>query len=145
MWLCQCDCGRTTLIDTSNWGYIASCGHCNISKGEDKIEQILQKNNIKFERQKTFDSCRNINLLRFDFYLPDFDILIEYDGIQHYQYKANSDWNTKDNFEKTKINDSIKNKWCKDNNIPLIRIPYTKLDTLCIEDLILETTKFRIN
>lgn len=52
-----------------------------MSKGENKIEQILQDNNIKFERQKTFNDCRNINLLRFDFYLPEFDLLIEYDGI----------------------------------------------------------------
>lgn len=136
LWLCRCDCGRATLVDTSNWKNVASCGHCNLSKGENKIEQILQDNNIKFERQKTFDNCRNINLLRFDFYLPEFDILIEYDGIQHYKYKESSDWNTKENFKKTKINDSIKNKWCIDNSKALIRIPYTYLTEIKLEDLL---------
>lgn len=144
LWLCQCDCGRTTVVNTSNWKNIASCGYCNLSKGENKIEQILQDNNIKFERQKTFNDCRNINLLRFDFYLPEFDLLIEYDGIQHYEYKKVSDWNIKENFEKTKINDNIKNKWCVDNSKALIRIPYTKFHTLTIEDLMLKTTQFRV-
>lgn len=136
LWLCQCDCGRTTTIATSNWKNIASCGHCNLSKGENKIEEILQNNNITFERQKTFDSCRNANLLRFDFYLPDYNILIEYDGIQHFSYKENPDWNTKENYEKTIINDKIKNKWCLDNSKMLIRIPYTYFENIKLEDLL---------
>ena len=49
---------------------------------------------------------------------------------------------SKEDFEKTKIHDAYKNQWCKENNIPLIRIPYTHLKDLCIEDLQLETSKF---
>ena len=53
-------------------------------------------------------------------------------------------WNTKENFELLKKHDNIKNQWCKENNIPLIRIPYTHLDNLKIEDLKLETSSFII-
>ena len=55
-----------------------------------------------------------------------------------------SGWNDEENFARVQAHDEYKNQWCKDNNIPLIRIPYTKLDTLCIEDLMLETTQFRV-
>ena len=54
----------------------------------------------------------------------------------------NCKWNNEKDFEKTKYRDSYKNQWCKENNISLIRIPYTKLKTLTIEDLILETTTY---
>jgi hypothetical protein len=66
--------------------------------------------------------------------------LIEYDGRQHF-----SDENTIFNYNETLKHDKIKNQWCKENNIPLIRIPYTHLKDLCIEDLKLETSKFIIN
>lgn len=57
---------------------------------------------------------------------------------------SESGWDTQEYFEKTQQRDNYKNQWCKDNNIPLIRIPYIHYDDLCIEDLMLETTKFRI-
>ena len=56
----------------------------------------------------------------------------------------NTTWNNKENFLKTQERDALKNQWCKDNNIPLIRIPYTHLQNLCLEDLQLETSKFII-
>lgn len=46
--------------------------------------------------------------------------------------------------EEQKEKDNYKNDWCKNNNIPLIRIPYTHLKDLCIEDLLLETSTFII-
>ena len=84
-----------------------------------------------------------ISGLTFASYCKD-NYLIEYDGIQHF-YASGTDWNTEEKFQKTKEHDIYKNKWCKEHNIPLIRIPYTKLNTLCIEDLLLETTQFRVN
>ena len=71
----------------------------------------------------------------FDFYVNN-EYLIEYDGEQHF------DKNSFFNYEYTHIHDKIKSKWCKDNNIPLIRIPYTKYNDLCLEDLLLDKTKF---
>ena len=63
-------------------GHKTSCG-CLRSKGEQKIIQILQENNILFEKEKTFENCfypDTGGMCRFDFYLPDYNILIEYDG-----------------------------------------------------------------
>lgn len=93
-----------------------------------------------------FDSCRfpDTNAMaRFDFYING-EYLIEYDGYQHFHYLENS-WITKDVLLGNQMRDSVKNKWCKDNNIPLIRIPYSHLESLCIDDLLLETSKFVIN
>ena len=136
-WKCQCDCGTIVKIKgTSLLHGVQSCG-CLKSKGEQKISNILSQNNIKYEVQKTFSTCRfqNGKLAFFDFYLPDYNILIEYDGEQHYFYR-NEGWNTKENFKKTKERDIYKNNWCIQNNIKLIRIPYTKLNNLQLSDLL---------
>lgn len=125
-----------------------SCGCINYkSKGEEKIRKILSDNNINFQTQKTFKTCKFLDsnaLARFDFFINK-QYLIEYDGIQHFMTNDQE----KGYFNKKLINkihqhDKIKNQWCKENNIPLIRIPYTKFDTLCLEDLLLETSNFKI-
>lgn len=68
--------------------------------------------------------------------------LIEFDGIQHFQ--SVNYFGGEDGFIKTQKRDAFKNQWCKDNNIPLIRIPYTHLKDICIEDLKIETSKFKV-
>lgn len=141
-WECICDCGNLINVRTDYLlsGHTKSCG-CLVSKGEYDINTLLHNHNIQYEYQKTFDSCRYSNnyLARFDFYI-DNKYLLEFDGKQHYEGWSSSE----DNLKIQQERDSYKNQWCKDNNIPLIRIPYTKLDTLCIEDLMLETTQFRV-
>lgn len=134
-WICQCDCGNIISTDggTLRKGNVNSCG-CIKSKGELKISQILRENNINFEREKTFESCRfpdTKRLARFDFYLPDFNILIEYDGIQHFK-----DLNFYRPLEYYQKHDLFKNEWCEKNNIKLIRIPYYKLKEIKLEDLL---------
>lgn len=94
------------------------CPACNKSYGEKLISFLLEKNGLEFETQKTFDDCRNINPLPFDFYLPYYNLLIEYDGIQHYD-KNSYFWE-----ETLEKRDEIKNKFCKNNELNLIRIPY---------------------
>lgn len=99
-----------------------------IQKVNTKFKKILEELFIEYESQKTFEKCINPNTnakLRFDFYLPKYNICIEYDGIQHFEY-TNKGWNTKNNFTKIRFSDKIKNKYCQDNNIRLIRIPYTE-------------------
>ena len=77
--------------------------------------------------------------LRCDFFVQN-TYVVEFDGLQHF-----TGWGyDKDNLLIQQRRDQTKNQWCKENNIPLIRIPYTKLDTLCLEDLMLETTQFRV-
>lgn len=133
IWECKCDCGNITYADGVylRQGDILSCG-CLKSIGEEKISKLLQQNNIYFEKEKTFGINSKGGYYRFDFYVNN-KYLIEYDGIQH--FKESNPWNCK-------ARDIEKNIWCKDNNIPLIRIPYTQLDKLCLEDLLLETSNF---
>ena len=140
-WLCKCDCGRETAVLSSNLvtGNTQSCGYCgNNSHGNTKIEQLLKEANISFQREKRFSECKDIMSVPFDFYV-DNKYLIEFDGRQHF---VNED--SIYDYESTHKHDLIKNQWCKENNIPLIRIPYTHYDNLCLEDLILETSSFII-
>jgi len=99
------------------------CPKCNESKGEKEISKILKSLNINFVYQKKFSNCKNQKKLSFDFYLPDYNTCIEYDGKQHFQ-ETNYWKNNKMKLEKTKQNDLIKNNYCKENNIELIRIKY---------------------
>lgn len=146
IWKCLCDCGCWCEANTHDLqqGKICSCG-CLRSKGEMVIKNLLSSANLFFEQQKTFEDCKFLDSgynAKFDFYVNN-QYLIEYDGEQHFYYKNNPHtWNTQENFILTKQHDEYKNLWCKEHNIPIIRIPYTKLDTLCITDLMLETSAF---
>jgi very-short-patch-repair endonuclease len=98
------------------------CPICNESTGEKEIRIFFEKNNIIFERQKTFDGCIHKKKLQFDFYLSQHNICIEFDGLQHYQP---IEWfGGIESLKISKIRDQIKNKFCKENNINLIRIKY---------------------
>ena len=140
VWYCECDCGGTLEVLSGNLvqGKTKSCG-CLNSSGEEKISILLKNNKLHFQAQKVFKSCFLHNYLRFDFYIQN-KYLLEFDGIQHYTGWCKNPSSLKEQQER----DNYKNQWCRENNIPLIRIPYWKLDTLCIEDLMLETTKFRV-
>lgn len=109
-----------------------------MSVGELKINQLLTENNIPFIQEKKFDSCISPkgNPLRFDFYVNN-KYLIEYDGEQHFLEVPNNIY-TKEELEKIKEYDKIKNQWCEKNNIPLIRINYTQLHKLTIKDIIIQ-------
>ena len=140
VWHCKCDCGNECEVTSHELknGNTQSCG-CLNSKGEQKIISILQAHNIPFVKEKIFSSLPQ---LRFDFYI-DNKYIIEFDGIQHFKTK-NSYWDTEDHLQQTQRHDKIKSQYCKDNNIPLIRIPYWHIDQLCFEDLLLETSNFVI-
>jgi len=83
---------------------------------------MLKKRKILFESQKKFDGCRNIRELPFDFYLPKYNMCIEFDGVHH--FKPMNHWGGKENLIEVKRRDEIKNQYCKDNNIKLLRIKY---------------------
>ena len=104
------------------------CPKCNSSKGELKIERYLKENNINFENQKRFIDCIDVRPLPFDFYLPELNICIEFDGIQH--YKMIEFWGGSDKLKTQKIRDDIKNKYCLNNNIYLIRISYADFNNI---------------
>lgn len=113
------------------------CSKCNDSKGEKYIRLFLLKNNISFISQYKYDDCRNINKLPFDFYLPDYNVLIEYDGEQH--FKSIEKFGGIEYYIKVINNDKIKNEYCLNNDIRLLRISYyeyKKIDNI-LNDYIL--------
>ena len=98
------------------------CPLCKESKGERKIRLFLKENNINFIPQYKFNDCKNILSLPFDFYLPEHNICVEYNGRQHYEpIKL---WGGINNLIEIKKRDKIKMEYCKNNNIPLIIIKY---------------------
>ena len=103
-------------------------GGYNESKGEKKIAKILDEMNIPYFKQYRFDECRYKNPLPFDFYLPQHNICIEYDGALHYE--SIEHFGGDDKLEETQIRDKIKTKHCKKHKIKLIRIPYWDFDRI---------------
>lgn len=140
-WTCQCDCGVQKDISGADLqkGDITSCG-CQryTSYGELAIKEILINNSIKYKTQYWFDDLRSeANIpLRFDFAILDKNNnllrLIEYDGEQHYLQKANKFFKA-DTLQHRKITDTIKNNYCLQHNIPLVRIPYWEKKNISFE------------
>jgi len=113
------------------------CPMCKKSKGENRIKEFLDRNNIKYVPQYSFDDCRNKLPLPFDFYLPEYNLCIEYDGEQH--FKKYNKWEKADmDFENRIYRDKIKNNFCDKNHINLLRIKYDqfkKIDLILTEKL----------
>lgn len=114
------------------------CPDCTGSEslGERKVRKYLEDHNIKFEQEKWFDDCRDINPLPFDFYLPDYNMIIEFDGQQHFcETNFFGEY-----YEIRQRHDKMKNAYCQTKGIYLIRIPYTrinKVDEILDEELYL--------
>lgn len=100
----------------------SGCPKCKRPKGEIEISKELEKMNIKYFEQHKFIDCKFINMLRFDFYLPNENICIEYNGEQH--YRPVSIFGGEKSFKTQILKDEIKRKYCIDNNIKLIVIRY---------------------
>lgn len=143
LWNCKCSCGgfRKAYSKELSTGKVWHCGCLRaISKGERKVKKLLENKGILFEQEKRFGDCRNPKtnaLLSFDFYLPDYNLCIEYDGIQHFEETT---WRH-ESLEDGQYRDSIKNQYCKDNNIKLIRIPYWDYDKLDEQYLLQKITE----
>ena len=117
-----CSCGN--IFTTSYNNYIRagvntcfSCS-CKESSGEKRIRKFLENNKINFIQEKRFDDCRDKKPLPFDFYLQEYNLIIEFDGMHHFKEIGLA------NHEITKKHDEIKNQYCKLHNIDLLRIPY---------------------
>ena len=142
-WYCDCKCG-TKNIEVSGkllrMGITQSCG-CLKSRGEEKIANLLTQNNINFKREYIFNNFKLTGggIPRFDFAILDNNnkllYLIEYQGEQHYKFKGNIF--TEEKMLYTQKCDKEKKEYCDNNNIPIIYIPYTKYNTLTINDLLL--------
>ena len=140
-WLCKCDCGNTTIINSSAFKTIISCG-CEKSRNEIYIADLLRKNNIDFVQQ--YNLCVNPKTnrpLKVDFYVNN-EYVIEYDGILH--YKAQKGFNSEQDVLEQQQRDKIKDEFCKNNNIPIIRIPYTHKN-ITLKDLQPETSEMLLH
>lgn len=138
-----CNIHKEYGIQTKRWNNMRikhqGCSLCTtkISKGESKVVSVLDKYNLKYITQYTFDDLYDIGKLKFDFYLPDYNLCIEYDGEQHFQpirFNGCSIDSAKKTYDKIQIHDRAKDKYCQDNNIKLIRICYTQYND--IEEII---------
>lgn len=146
---CQCECGniKSILGQHLKKESIISCGCYNKSRGEEKIKRLLKENNYDFKPEHSFDDLKfeTGKLARFDFKvnLNGNFYLIEFDGKQH--FSSDGIWGGAEELAVRQAHDEIKNNYCIENNIPLIRIPYTRFKSLKIKDLELYSSKYIVN
>lgn len=126
LYRCRCDCGNEIIAVGSHLydGRTLSCG-CLRSQYNAYIGIILTKMKAQYLPEYVVN-INNINY-RYDFYLPDYNLIIEYDGEQHYFPVNFGGWDELElhrRFKNTQENDRIKTQYCNDNHINLLRIPY---------------------
>ena len=119
-------CGNIWLATTSNLLQGYGCPICSESHGERFIRNYLDNNNIKYESQKKFNNLKDKQLLSYDFYLPEYNILIEYQGKQHYE--NNGFFGGEEQFKKQQYHDRLKKEYAKKNHYKLLELHYS-LDT----------------
>lgn len=103
------------------------CPKCSESRGERFIRNYLDKHNIPYIPQKKFNDLKDKRLLSYDFYLPKQNVLIEYQGLQHYIAGGRGKFN-KDYFSTQQYHDKLKRAYAKNNGYTLLKPTY-KLDT----------------
>ena len=125
----------------------SGCPNCyNASKAEEEINEFLKTNGISFERHKRFENCKDLKKLEFDFYLPNNNLVIEHQGIQHFfpsKFGNNiSEEEAFTRFNKQLKHDKIKKEYCLKNNIKIIYTTY-KDKNICdiIKKYIIEEEK----
>lgn len=132
LYRCLCDCGNEIVLQTNQLSthHTSSCG-CLLSYYNMYINQFLTDSKIDFKSEHIV--WISDNYYRFDFYLPQYNLFIEYDGEQHYKpvrHYNQSDEEIKSSFKKTQEHDRIKNLYCEENNINLLRIPYWEKENI---------------
>ena len=130
-WRCQCECGNEVIVASRSLKSkdCQSCGCLNASIGELNIIKLLIENNIAYIKEYKVKELGN---LRYDFYLPKYNRLIEFDGTQHYEECAGV-WDNLDSLEARQSRDEKKNKYAILNNIDLVRIPYWARDNITLD------------
>ena len=117
-------CGNVYVVRPYSFLEGYRCPYCNSPKGETLITKILDTLNVNYEYQKTFEDLEDTNSLSYDFYIPNQSILIEYQGIQHYQPIDYFGGNT--TFRYQQKHDKMKSDYAKKHNYNLIAVPYTE-------------------
>lgn len=145
--LLKCSCGNTfeTSISSFQNGK-TRCDECSksISRYEKNIMEFLDGEGIAYIRQYKFNDCRNVLPLPFDFYLKEYNSLLEVDGEGHFHvchFNGICREKAEKTFLLTQQNDNIKNEYCKRKNIPLLRISYNDINNGDYKDKILQFIK----
>ena len=125
----------------------SGCPYCSMSAGELKIRNLLIEKNISFKYQHHFKNCRGTrNTMPFDFYLPDYNMCIEFDGKQHYE--SVSIFGGEKAFKEIQTSDRIKDKYCKRVGIKLLRIPYwnfRRIEKIIDKNIVIGGTNINID
>lgn len=146
-WLCQfCGSsweGKISERTRKDIFRSAKCNKCSASLGELKIYKLLESQNIDFKKEAWFEDCPRYGShpLRFDFYLPDYKVCIEFHGPQHYcpiDFAGRGmEW-AKDSLKNIQARDEIKENYCHQKEIAILIIPfwdYNEIETILINEL----------
>jgi hypothetical protein len=131
-WKCS-ECGREWKAVIYSRSIGNGCSRCTKSRGEKRISKFLEDKNIFYISDYRFDDCKNIKRLPFDFYFPNNNLIIEYQGLQHYapvDFAGKGNLWAEENSNYTQKNDIIKKEYCKENNIELLEISYKDFDNI---------------
>ena len=104
----------------------SGCPNCNSSKGELFISQYLKEHNIEFIEQHTFEGLKMKRNLKCDFFLPNHNVVIEYNGIQHYE--SREQFGGEKGLKRTQKSDKLKRDYCLENGISLLEVKYDDSD-----------------
>lgn len=143
-WMCS-KCGHEWKSSICSRNSLdRGCPECNTSKGEKRVSEWLENNNINNTPQKEFNGLVGLGngLLSYDFYLPEYNMLIEYQGLQHKQYVKGFQKSIEE-FYKQKEHDKRKKKYAQQNNINLLEIWYYDFDN--VEQILSNTININLN
>lgn len=128
-YLCKCECGNIVILTEEE--LVRGCGAaCSATRGEVCVADIFNELNITYQVQKKFKDFD----MRFDFYLPDYKVIIECDGAQHFR-SVNSEWDSPTKLQETRARDKQKAEYCKKKGLTLIQIPFWDHIALSTENL----------
>ena len=144
---CLCECGSICEVVSQSLtsGHTTSCG-CVLSKSNAILEKTVRDLGFSYKREYHINiNKNNVSYIRFDIFIPSLNVAIEYDGEQH--FKPIKHFGGEEGFNKTKERDMVKNNYCKENNIKLLRIPYYEKNNIpkIIKEFLSPTTTEREN
>lgn len=130
-------CGYEFMVRPNNFLQGRRCPKCKRSRGEATVERVLINMGIDYTPQVKFDNLSDKNKLSYDFYIPQYNLLIEYQGIQH--YKPVQVFGGESSYAKQKMHDKLKREYAEENNFKLLEIKYTEKSFNSIKALILSS------
>ena len=122
-YICKHHSNKGIQYMTVSNAYTQHCPYCNMSKGEVDIKRFLDNYQIKYETQKKYNDLlsKKGNKLSYDFYLQDYNLLIEYQGEFH---DGKASIQTSEEYDTQKLHDKLKKDYANSHGIKLLEIWY---------------------